>query len=301
MPAGLLEEEYLKEAKEADFIVADAMAEVSAKLINQMPNLKLIHSEGVGYNFFDINAAKEREVYVCNCKGMNDSAVAEQALLLMLGVLRDVCNGNEAVCSGRQIEVKENYMKTGTLLELSDCKVGLIGFGDIAKALAKLLKSFHVDTFYYKKVPVDSNIEKEYNVTYLPLDELLKTCDIVSLHVPVTAETTNMVDDAFFDKMKEGSYLINTARGELVDSEALIRALKSNKLKMAGLDTVAGEPVSADNILVIQPADIRNRILFSPHIGGITASSFKRGYAMIWSNIQLICDGKRPKHVVNPW
>lgn len=301
MPSELKEEEYLKSAKDAEFIVADAMAVVSAKLISQMPNLKLIHSEGVGFNFFDTKAARDKEVYVCNCKGMNDKAVAEQAILLMLGMLRDVCNGNEAVNSGRQIEVKGSYMTNGNLMELSDCKVGLIGFGDIAKALAKLLKTFDVQTYYYKNSPASSEVEQEYGVTYLELDKLLKTCNMISLHVPVTPDTTNMVNDAFFEKMQQGSYLVNTARGELVDSEALIRALKSGRLTMAGLDTIAGEPVSLDNILINQPKEIRDRMIFSPHIGGITASSFKRGYSMIWSNIQRICEGKEPEHIVNPW
>lgn len=301
MPMGLFEEDYLREAKDADIVIADAMAVVSGKLISQMPNLKLIHSEGVGFNFFDIQAAKEREIYVCNCKGMNDKAVAEQAILLMLGVLRDVCNGNEAVCEGRQIKVKEDYMIRGDLLELADCKVGLIGFGDIAKALAMLLKSFGADTYYYKSRPVETEMEKEYGVTYLSLDELLKTCNIISLHAPVTADTTNMVNDSFFEKMQTGSVLINTARGELIDSEALVRAIKNGKIKMAGLDTIAGEPVAINNILVDQPKEIRDQIIFSPHIGGITASSFKRGYSMAWANIQRICKGEKPEHVVNPW
>lgn len=301
MPTNLTEEEYLAKAKDADCIIADAMAVVSEKLISQMPNLKLIHSEGVGFNFFDTKAAKDREIYVCNCKGMNDTAVAEQAMLLMLGILRDVCNGNEAVNSGRQIEVKGNYMKNGNLMELSDCKVGLVGFGDIAKALAKLLKAFGVQTYYYKNSPVSLEVEEEYEVSFLELDEMLRICNMISLHVPVTPATTNMVNDSFFAKMQQGSYLINTARGELVDSEALIRALKSGKIRRAGLDTIAGEPVLPDNILIDQPKEIRDKIVFSPHIGGITASSFRRGYSMIWSNIQRVCEGKKPEHIVNPW
>ena len=300
LPAGLSEEEYLQQAREADFIIADAMAVVTGKMISQMPNLKLIHSEGVGFNFFDIQVAKERGIYVCNCKGMNDKAVAEQTILLMLGMLREVCTGNRAVCEGKQIQVKEGYMKRGDLLELADCKVGLIGFGDIAKALARQLKSLGAEIYYYKKTPLEPKIEDEYRISYLTLDELLKTCNMISLHVPVTNDTTNMVNDKFFEKMQTDSYLVNTARGELVDSKALIRALKSGKIKMAGLDTIAGEPVMLNNTLIDQPKEILDRIIFSPHIGGITASSFKRGYAMIWENINDICEGKKPKHIVNP-
>lgn len=301
MPSGLLEEEYLAKAKDAEYIVADAMAMVSDKLIRQMPKLKLIHSEGVGFNYFDTATAKENQVYVCNCKGMNDKAVAEQTILLMIGMLRDVCNGNQAVLDGNQITVKENYMKKGNLMELSDCTVGLIGFGDIAKALAKLLNTFHVKTYYYKVTKAPSEIEKEYNVSYMELDDLLRTCNMISLHAPVTSQTKHMVNESFLNKMQEGSYLVNTARGELIESEALIGALKSGKLKMAGLDTIEGEPVQTNHILVNQPKEIRNKIIFSPHIGGITASSFRRGYAIIWSNIQRVCIGQKPSHVVNKW
>ncbi|MCD7855648.1 MAG: hydroxyacid dehydrogenase [Clostridiales bacterium] len=295
----LPEDEIIKVGKDADYIIADAMSAVSEKLINSMPNLKLIHSEGVGYNFFDLKAAGERNIYVCNCKGINASAVAEQAVLLMLGMLRDIKNCDTAVREGRQITVKENYMKDGNLSELPDYTVGLVGFGDIAKCVASLMTAFGVKTYYYDIFRADSETEKKYNTEYLPLDELLGKCGIISLHVPVTPETKNMANDDFFNKMQNGSYIVNTARGELLDSEALVRALKSGKIAMAALDTVAGEPVQKDNVLLTQKPEIENRILFSPHIGGITSSSFKRGYARAWNNIEKVSKGEEPVNIVN--
>lgn len=294
-------EEVLKEAGNADYIIADAIASVPGELIRQMPELKMIHSEGVAYNQFDIQAAKEQHVYVCNCKGMNAMAVAEQAVLMMLGLLRDVKSGDEAVREGHQIEVKEGYMARGDLHELADYKVGLVGFGDIAKCVATLMRAFNVKTYYFSRHRADRATEEEYGVTYLPLDELCAKCKMFSIHIPVTPETINMIDAKFFNRIPYGSYLVNTARGEIVDSQALINALKSGQLKKVGLDTLAGEPVQKDNILVAQPPEISERILFSPHIGGITSSSFKRGYAMVWEDIHKMERGEKPDRIVNDW
>lgn len=291
--------EVLAVARDADFILADAMGAVPAALIVGMPKLKLIQSEGVGFQLFAIQTAAARGVYVCNGRGINASAVAEQALLLMLGLLRDVRGGDAAVRDGRQIIVKEDYMVSGNLRELSDLTVGLYGFGAIAQALTRILKVMGVHVCYYKPNRASVAREAEYGVTWLPLDDLLASSDMISLHLPLNEKTRNIVDDAFFARMKEGSYLINTARGGLVDSAALVRAIKSGKLAGAGLDTIAGEPVQTDNILVNQPEEIASRILFSPHIGGITAASFQRGYDIAWKNMRLVAEGKRPENIVN--
>ncbi len=199
-PVGAPDEELLSKGRDADFILVDAIGSISANVIRQMKNLKLIHSEGVGYQGVDMAAAKECGVYVCNCKGMNASAVAEHAVLLMLGVLRDVCGGDRNVRAGRQIETKENYMIEGSLTELSECTVGLIGFGDIAKATARLLRAFGAKVFYTKKSPAPPDVETRYGVSFLPQDELLAVSDIVSLHAPVNDETRYMVDSFVFRK-----------------------------------------------------------------------------------------------------
>lgn len=292
--------EILSSSKNADYLIADAIASVPKELIEGLPNLKMIHSEGVAYNSFDIEKAKEKHIYVCNCKGMNSMAVAEQTILLMLGVIKDVVSGDEAVREGKQIEVKSGYMARGDLLELSDLKIGLIGFGDIAKDIAKLTYAFGAKTYYYSRHQATPEIEEEYHVQYLSLDELCKTCDMFSLHVPVTPQTTNMIDASFFDKIHEDSYIINTARGEVMDTGALVQAIRQGKIKRAGLDTLVGEPVQLDNYL-LQQKDVLDKIVFTPHIGGISASSFKRGYQMIREDIERMENGQEPLRIVNAW
>jgi len=119
------------------------------------------------------------------------------------------------------------------------------------------------------------------------------------LNMAVTEETKNIANDDFFARMKDGAMLVNAARGELVDSMALIRAIESGKVSMAGLDCIADEPVQPDNPMINVTEEIRKKIIFSPHIAGITASSFKRGYEMFWQNVDRMEKNERPERIVN--
>ena len=213
-PLGSTNRERLALCPDAEVFLADAVSTVDGDLIRRMPKLKMIHSEGVAFNGIDLSAARERGVFVCNNQGCNAGAVAEQAIFLMLSLLRRGIPGDRAVREGRQIQMKEQAMVEG-IAELGDCKIGLIGFGHIAKATAQRLVPFGCELFYDSAHRKDPETEKAFSVTYLPLGELLAACDIVSLHAAVTPQTRGMVNAAFLSQMKSGSYLINTARGEL--------------------------------------------------------------------------------------
>lgn len=297
-PRGASDNQLLEAARDADAVAIDPMATLSGNVIRQMPNLKIIQSEGVGFNGIDCKAAKEKGVYVCNCKGANAGAVAEQTILLMLALLRKMIVGDRTERAGKQIEMKERMMVEG-IAELADCKIGLIGFGDIAKATAKRLEPFECEIYYYSKTRKSTETEQEYRVSYLELDELVQSCDMISIHCPVTPETTGMVNREFFTKMKQGAYIVNTARGEMIDNEALYEAIISGKIGGAGLDTVAPEPTTADNILLNLPEEYADRIIFSPHIGGITTSYFRRAHRKNWTNIDIALKGGQPDHIVN--
>ena len=208
------EAEILAAGADAEVLFVDAITVVSAALMEHMPCLRLIHSEGVAFDRIDLSAARERGIYVCNNKGCNAGAVAEQTVLLILMLLRHALEGDEAVRAGRQMEMKERCMVEG-ITELSACKVGLVGFGDIARAAAERLVPFGCELYYYTKHRRLPEEEKKYHVTYLPLEELAEKSDIVSLHCAVTEETRNLVDAALLRRMKPTAYLINTARGDL--------------------------------------------------------------------------------------
>jgi phosphoglycerate dehydrogenase-like enzyme len=295
IPIGSSEDEIIRAGQGAEIIVVDAMGTVTKNVMDHIPGLKLIHSEGVGFQGIDVEAARQKNIYVCNCKGANAVAVAEHTILLMLGVLRFMVTSDCAVRSGEQLATKEKHMVLGDLKELSECTIGFVGFGDIAKETARLAKTFGANLIYFK--PSGASGSQDI-AKYVPLDELLAVSDIVSLHLPVTPETRNMADGEFFLKMKDGAILINTARGELVDSQALVNAIRSGKICGAGLDCLAGEPVQKDNPIFAAEQAVLEKIIFSPHIAGVTAASFKRGYKMLWANIRRIEDGERPENIV---
>ena len=283
---------------DADFIVADAISPVSAALMDALPSLKLVHSEGVAYNAIDVAAARERGILVCNNAGVNAGAVAEQAVLLMLACLRHLREGDRAVREGAQIKVKERLMVEG-IRELGDCTVGLIGLGAIAVETAKRLQAFGCDVAYWNRTQRPASTERELGVRYLPLEELTRTCDIVSIHVPVTPETENLVDAAFLSAMKPDAVLINTARGEIVDQVALAQALEDGTIGAAGLDTLSPEPVAIDHPLAALSPAAADRLVLSPHIGGVTEGMFKRAWRTIWENIARVAQDDQPVNIVS--
>lgn len=283
---------------DADVILADAMQPVRKELIDAMPHLKMIHSEGVGYDWIDVRAAKEKGVFVCNNAAANSKAVAEQAVLLMLAVLRRTVEGDRMVREARQIEAKSNWSLEG-IRELWNCHVGIIGMGAIGQETAKRLKGFESKVSYYSRHRLPENLEHELQVDYLPLNELLSKCDIISLHLPSSTETKNFMNLSRFRLMKKSSVLINTARGEVVNQNDLIIALKEGLIAGAGLDTISPEPVKPDNVLLQLPEEISAKITFSPHIGGVTEQAVKQMHKFVWANIRRVGEGKRPENIVN--
>jgi len=297
-PRGSSNEQLLSLAADAQVLLADAISPVDRALISAMPHLKLIHSEGVAYNAIDIHAARERGIFVCNNRGCNAGAVAEQTLMLMLMLLRHGVTGDRAVRDGLQIRHKEQAMADG-ITELSGCTVGLIGLGDIAQATARLLRAFGCSVYYYAPHRRAPSAEMAMSVSYLPLEKLIAKCDIISLHCPVTDETRNMVNAQFLSRMKPTAYLINTGRGDLVDNEALRAALVEERIAGAGLDTIHPEPTPADHPLVDLPEQVRDRVVYSPHLGGITTGSFQRAHHNMWSSVFALAEGNRPNNIVN--
>lgn len=286
-------ERIIAEANDTEYLVVDAMAQIGEKIILGMPKLRLIQSEGVGYQGIDVECAKSKGIIVCNNKGINDTAVAECAVMLILACLKSITSGSKSVYAGTQIETKKASF--GVVRELSECTVGLLGFGDIARATARLLSAFGCRVLYSNRTRYE-NLENEYNAIYCSLDEMLSQSDFVSLHLAVCDETRGIVDAEFFNKMKTDAYLINTSRGDLVDNEALFNAILSNDIAGAGLDVISPEPVSADNILLDER--IRDKLVLTPHIAGITSLTVKKIYQNAIMNIEKMINGESPNNIV---
>ena len=282
---------------DAEVIFADAISKVDSDIIDRLPGLKLIHSEGVAFDKIDIKYAAEKGVYVCNNKGANAGAVAEQAICLMLGLLRTAVTGDAAVRAGNQIKMKETRMLQG-ITELGECSIGLVGLGDIAVETAKRLKAFGCDIYYWNRKE-KPDLARSLGIKYLPLEELAKKCDIISLHLAVAPETIGIINEEFFSKMKNTSYIINTARGDLIDNTSLRNALTDGRIAGAGIDTLFPEPVQADNPVVDLPEEVKYKVFFSPHLGGITTGTFRRCHAHMWQNAERISKCEKPDNIVN--
>lgn len=283
---------------DAEVIFADAITPISREMMDLLPNLKMIHSEGVAFNAIDIEAAREKGVFVCNNKGCNAMSVAEHAVMLMLMALRRGITGHRAVLAGEQIQFKERFM-VSSAPELGEQAVGIIGLGDIGTAAARLLRPFGCELYYYTAHRRPPEVEAELGIDYLSLEELAGRCDILSLHCAVNEQTTHMVNEEFLSHVKPGAILVNTARGQLVDNLAVRQALIDGRLGGIAIDTFDPEPTPADHPLVDLPPEVADRAVFSPHLGGITGGVFRRAHRNMWSSAKLILEGKRPSFVVN--
>jgi D-3-phosphoglycerate dehydrogenase len=231
--------------------------------------LQVIARYGVGYDNVDLQAARERGIIVTNTPGANSVSVAELALGLMLALARQLTQADAAVRRG------EFPRMSG--LSLEGKTVGILGLGAIGKQLARRLAGFDCRLLAYDPYP-DRTFAAAHRVEWSDMDSLLAQADFLSLHLPLTLETRRMVNRDFLAKTKPGAYLINAARGELVDEEALAEALRSGRLRGAGLDAFVEEPPSPDHPLLKAP-----NLIATPHLGAQTDGATNN---MGWSALE---------------
>ncbi len=229
---------------------------IDAVALAASDRLKVIARYGVGVDSVDLEAAKAKGIVVTNTPGANSVSVAELALGLMLALARQIPEAVEAVHQGKW----PRYAG----LSLEGKTVGILGLGAIGKQLAKRLAGFDCKVMAYDPFG-DPAAARVLHVALTDLDEVLAASDFVSLHLPLLPETRCMVNDAFLAKMKKGSFLINTSRGEVMDEEALLKALQSGQLKGVGLDAFTVEPPDPNNPLLQLP-----QVIATPHLGAQT-------------------------------
>ena len=247
-------------------------------------NLKIIARFGVGYDNIDVPKAKEYGIKITNAVGANSNSVAEITVAFMLAVLRNIPELNSIIRSGA--------WKRFVGYELKGKKVGLVGFGAIGQLVAKKLGGFEAELFAFDAFP-NAAKAKELNVTFLGFEELLKTCDIVSLHAPSTAETYHLMSEKQFSMMKQGSYFVNTARGALVDEAALCRALASRHLAAAAIDVYEKEPTQADNQLFKL-----DNIICTPHTASETYESYTSVSLVTAQAVIDVLEGRTPRNLL---
>jgi phosphoglycerate dehydrogenase-like enzyme len=257
----------------------------TAEMIAAAPKLRLIQKIGVGVNTIDLVAAKTRGIPVCNLPGMNSRAVAELTLALMLAVLRRVPRFDVSLRAGIWTDLA---LQDG-LGELGGRVVGLVGFGSIPRLLAPVLAAMGCEVLYTARRHV-----ADATAQFVSLETLLARSDVVSLHLPLTEETSQLIDRAAFGRMKKGCILINTARGGLVDEPALIDALRSGQIGGAGVDVFTEEPMTRDAALLAF-----DNVVVTPHVAWITTGTFDRSFVVAAENCRRIMAGTPLLHRVD--
>lgn len=260
------------------------------KDIARLPSLKAILRWGVGFDTVDIAAAGKRGVSVCNTPGANAYAVAELTVLMMLALGRRLVWYQNSIREGQW---DKRASREGAMT-LNDKLVGVVGGGNIGRQVARKVQAFGARVQYYDAVRLPAEQEAAFGMTFVPLETLLGTSDIVTLHVPLMDSTRHMIGREEIARMKHGAMLINAARGGLMDDEAVAEAVLQGRLAGAGIDTPEEEPPRADSPLRGNP-----NILLTPHVGGDVADVANVAVPMICANMKKLIAGKEPDYVVN--
>lgn len=273
---------------EADFALV-ATRPLPAHLIGATPRLKLIQHQGVGYERTDVAAAQAAGVPVALCPQGTTIGVAEHTLLLILAVYRQLLTADASLRRGEWLQFA---MRAGSY-ELAGKCLGLIGLGHIGRAVAQRARAFEAAVCYTDPVRASPEEEEELGAVYTSFDELLSAADIVSLHLPATPQTRHIIDARALQRMRPGSVLINTARGSLVNEEALVQSLQSGHLGGAGLDVYEQEPPDAGSPLFSLP-----NVVLTPHIAAGTRDALVAKMDAAFANMLRVTRGEPPWHVV---
>jgi len=276
-------DEHMKEIiAEADYAISGQVA-VSGDVLRAGKKLKLLHKWGVGYDNIDVATAKELGIKVARTTGSNAVPVAEFALGLMLSSLRFIAYGHE--------ELKKGHWATGKLpgdtYMLSGKTVGIVGFGAIGKNVAKLLKGFGCRILYSKRTPLSAAEEAELGVSHASMAQILAEADVVSLHCPLTPETTNLIDAAALKAMKKTAVLVNVARGGVVNEADLVTALRGREIAGAAMDVYSVEPLPSDSDLLTL-----DNIVVTPHLAAMAADNFAPTVKRMFANMVHVSRGE---------
>ena len=264
---------------------------IDSDLIDIAKNLKVISTYSVGFDHIDTQYAKKKKIRVGYTPEVLTDATADLAFSLMLDVLRRVSEGDRIVRNGKWRQIYGAYDYVGT--DLQGKTLGIFGLGRIGSTLAKRAKSFDMKIVYHNRKPVSKNKEKLLGVKYVTLNKLITQSDVISIHVPHTKETNQLFDMKIFKKMKKSAFLINTARGKIINEKDLIIALNKKIIAGAALDVYESEPISEKHPLT----KIQN-IVLAPHIGSSTKETRVKMAEITVKNLNLGINGKKPIYSV---
>jgi glyoxylate reductase len=272
---GRSEEDMITILAEADAAITLLQDPITRNVLASNPNLRIVSNFAVGYNNIDVDAARELGIAVTNTPGVLTEATADLTMALLLAVTRRIVEGDDEIRTLARCEWEPLKLLGASL---QGKRLGIIGMGRIGTAVANRARAFGMDILGVRRGE--------------SIDELLATSDIVSIHAPLTRETHRLIDAAALAKMKRGAYLINTARGALVDEDALCDALESGQLRGAGLDVYEHEPDVNPRLLRMK------NVVIVPHIGSATEEARNAMARIAATNVRLFLRGEKPLHQV---
>lgn len=286
---GGYDEEDLQEVDDADFLVV-GLEPVPEVLFARAKKLKLVQRLGVGYDNIDLEAADRYGVPVCNMPDFNAATVAEHTIMLILALLR---RAFESTLLMKASQWPLTTVISQGIFDLQGKTLGIIGLGEIGQAVARRVKPFDVKICYYDRNQLPPADEMGLDASFVSLDDLLRHSDIVTIHIPLSSETQHLIGEAELRKMKSTALLINTARGAIVDEEALAEALEQGIIAGAGLDVFAEEPLDPRH-----PLRRCQNVLLTPHTAGQTREAMDRMVDMMLENVLRVARGEEPRYRV---
>jgi len=287
------EDEIVARAVDCDFILSQASG-VPARLLKEASRLKLVHVSGQGFDHIPLEVARERGIPVANVGGSNAVPAAEHAVMLMLAVYRRVLTMVDVLRIKSSHYWEEKAQLRIVCHQLAGKTVGIVGLGNQGRRVCKILRAFEANTIFVNRSAIPPEVVSELETRAVTFEELLRSSDIVTLHIPLNNETQELIGWEQLNMMKQSAILINCSRGKIVDEEALIRALKEGKIAGAGLDVFEKEPPKPDNPLLSM-----ENVVATPHVAGLSYEEFESRIKGIWENIYRVWQGQAPYNVVN--
>jgi D-lactate dehydrogenase len=275
--------------KDAEIVSCFIYSAFPREVLARLPKLKLLCTRSVGWNHIDLAACSERGIVVCNVPDYGSHVIAEHVFALLLGTLRHIADAD------RRVERGEFDYHGLRGVSLRGKTIGIVGTGKIGRRVAEIAHGFGMRILAVDKCRV-LELQDCYGVEYVDLSQLLGESDMISLHVPVLPETLHMIDAKAFAAMKQGVILVNTARGELIDSRALLAALEDGKVRYALLDVLEHERNFTENRALIE----HRSVVTTPHIAFYSEESMRNMYDDVFRSIEQWKSGKRPDHEVEP-
>jgi D-3-phosphoglycerate dehydrogenase len=278
------EEDLIQCVGECDALIV-GVEKITEKVIRGSKKLRVIAKHGAGVDNIDVKAASNRGIVVTSAPGANSSAVAELTIALLLSLSRSIPMADRSVKEGRWPRVVGG--------ELGGKVLGIIGLGQVGKKVARLALRFEMNVLAYD-VLRDESFAQSHGINYSSLEDVLAKSDFVSIHVPLGPGTRGLIGEREIGLMKKGAYLVNLSRGDIVDEEALYRALKEKKMGGAALDVFSKEPPSESPLFTLDD------VILTPHMGGYTREALRETGMICVRDIVDVLEGRRPKFAVNP-